>query len=73
MNRTISILSVATVAAAFLAAAVPSLAQGQPERGQGPAAKRAECRLEADRKGLVGPARRAERQIYMQRCVHGAN
>jgi hypothetical protein len=48
-------------------------AQGQPGAGKASEAKRAECRIEANRKGLVGAAKRTERQSFMQNCVHGSN
>jgi hypothetical protein len=48
-------------------------AQGQPGAGRALEAKRTECRIEANRKGLVGAVKRAERQSFMQNCVHGSN
>jgi hypothetical protein len=52
--------------------ATRALAQGQRSDSKGLAATRAECRVEANRKGLVGQAKRTERQSFMQKCVHGS-
>lgn len=54
----------------------PGMGQGQGRgmgQGAGLGAKRVECRTKANEKGLVGQTKRAERQKFMQQCVHGTN
>jgi hypothetical protein len=72
MRSAFSILPV--IAIGLVATVGPAMPQGRPPgSGQGLEAKQSECRLQANRKGLVGPAHRADRQAFMQKCVHGAN
>lgn len=65
----------AAVLLGVTALASPVLAQQGAQGGAAPSTtlsqKQADCRRQADDKGLRGPAHRKERQAFMQSCVHG--
>jgi hypothetical protein len=74
MTKTITV----TFAALLMATATCSAQQGPgpargSEAGRTPATtqKQADCRRQADEKGLMGPSKRNERRSFMQSCVHG--
>ena len=71
---TIKPLAVATSVCLLLVPADLARAQG-PVQGRSqvmtPEARRADCRAQASRRGLVGQSNRSERQAFMQKCVHG--
>jgi hypothetical protein len=67
----VAVLSIPLVVSGALAqspSATPGVGQAQ---NSGMNAAQEECRRQADAKGLRGPSKRAERQAFMQSCVHG--
>ncbi len=70
MNTTLSFF---TVAAAVKLLASQALALGQPRGHQGLLHNRAQCRVEANRKGLIDPPKRVKLQYFMQTRADGSS